>query len=62
MVGGSDSGLLVFHTPPESDSAVEECRMQHDEVGDAYLLKDRPTLKAKLEALRQADYERLNRI
>lgn len=56
MVGGSDSGLLVFHTPPGSDSTVEECRMQHDEVGDAYRLKDRPTLKAKIEALRQADY------
>jgi hypothetical protein len=62
MVGGPDSGLLVFHVPPGSGSTEEQCRMQHDEVGDTYRLKGRPTLKSKLEVLEQASYERLKRI
>jgi hypothetical protein len=61
LIGGSESDLLIFHVPPGSASTEQRCRMQHDEVGDAYFA-ERPTLKSKFEALERADYERLRRI
>ena len=53
MLAGQQ-GIEVFHVPPGSGSTRERC---HNDVPD-----DSETLKSKLEALRQADFERLKDI
>lgn len=66
VVGGPDSGLLVFHVPTGSISTEDRCRPPvHTWLTWLMLgfpVKDRPTLKSKLEALDRASYERLRRI